>query len=203
GGMICGNGVVEGSEQCDDGNEVDDDGCTRECEFTCTENIHCADDDVCDGAEVCNTETHTCEEGTPAADGTACETETGVVCFMGGCITPECGNSVVEPGEQCDDGMNGDDDDGCTDACEVTCTTEADCSHLDGQCTVGACVDNLCVSEPANEGNSCDDGMACTTGETCGGGTCGGGAPVDCSSEDSECTVGVCDETDGSCVAMP
>ena len=28
---ICGNGQVEGAEQCDDGNTVDGDGCSADC----------------------------------------------------------------------------------------------------------------------------------------------------------------------------
>ena len=28
---ICGNSIVELGEECDDGNEVDDDGCTNAC----------------------------------------------------------------------------------------------------------------------------------------------------------------------------
>ena len=41
-----------------------------------------------------------------------------------GCATPPtnlCGNSAVDSGEQCDDGRNGDDLDGCTDLC-TSCT---------------------------------------------------------------------------------
>ena len=29
---VCGNGVVEGEEQCDDGNRVDDDACSNSCQ---------------------------------------------------------------------------------------------------------------------------------------------------------------------------
>jgi cysteine-rich repeat protein len=38
------------------------------------------------------------------------------------CPPAVCGNGVVEPGEECDDG-NGDAGDGCSPACEVRCTT--------------------------------------------------------------------------------
>src|SRR5690606_3165748 len=30
--VVCGDGVVDMSEQCDDGNKADDDGCTSDCE---------------------------------------------------------------------------------------------------------------------------------------------------------------------------
>lgn len=46
----CGNGVVEGTEQCDDGNDTDDDDCNNDCEVNgagvCTE---CTDDIECGG----------------------------------------------------------------------------------------------------------------------------------------------------------
>jgi cysteine-rich repeat protein len=75
-------------------------------------------------------------------------------------VAPTCGNGVIDPGEQCDDGntFNGD---GCS-----------------AQCTVESCY--TCVGQPSNcspspAGTACDDGNACTVGETCdGAGVCGG-----------------------------
>lgn len=40
-------------------------------------------------------------------------------------VTPGCGNSVIEPGEQCDDG-NTTDGDGCSSHCEVKTTQPAE-----------------------------------------------------------------------------
>lgn len=34
GGAVCGNGVIEGAEQCDDGNTDEGDGCSATCEFS-------------------------------------------------------------------------------------------------------------------------------------------------------------------------
>lgn len=56
----CGNGTIEGTEQCDDGNMTDDDGCTQECRYTCDEDADCSDNDACTGAETCTLATHTC-----------------------------------------------------------------------------------------------------------------------------------------------
>ncbi len=44
GGVVatCGNGVVEGDEQCDDGNLVADDGCEQDCTLTVAEEVQCA-----------------------------------------------------------------------------------------------------------------------------------------------------------------
>lgn len=56
---------------------------------------------------------------------------------------------------------------------------------------------------PANAGSACDDGMFCTTGETCAEGVCGGGMPTDCSSLDDACNEGACNEAEDRCEAMP
>ncbi len=44
----CGNGVLEGTEECDDGNNVDGDGCSAACVSTAT-----CGDDVIEGSEEC------------------------------------------------------------------------------------------------------------------------------------------------------
>jgi len=53
----------------------------------------------------------------------------------------ECGNSLVEPGEECDDGKDGDPDDGCRNDCRWSC-------HDNGEC--GA--------RPCAEAGACDTG---------------------------------------------
>ena len=60
-GPYCGNGEIEGEEECDDGRDGDpDDGCTDECQYSChnddeCDNGHDCTDDICD-----TTSTHTC-----------------------------------------------------------------------------------------------------------------------------------------------
>ncbi|MCZ7683372.1 MAG: DUF4215 domain-containing protein [Sandaracinaceae bacterium] len=158
----CGDNMVVGTEECDDGMDGDDDdGCTDTCELTCEADVDCSDDDVCNGDEVCDTGTHTCGAGTAPADGTSCGAG-AEVCFGGACITPVCGNTVVEPGEQCDDGMNGDDTDGCTDACRRTCTMDSDCD--DGEPCNG---DETCDTTAS----LCEDGTALANGVSCGSGS--------------------------------
>lgn len=59
----CGNGIVDGDEACDDGRNGDDeDGCTDECELSCTTDEDCDDGDVCTGTRTCDTEAGICSE---------------------------------------------------------------------------------------------------------------------------------------------
>jgi hypothetical protein len=80
-----------------------------------------------------------------------------------------------------------------------------DCTYLNDQCGVGVCNEaaNACEYQPAYEGQACDDGLFCTTGETCSVGVCGGGGPRDCSGAGDQCNAGICDEVSDSCVADP
>ena len=95
-----------------------------------------------------------------------------------------CGNSVLDPGEICDDG-DATDGDGCSATCQVeTCWL---CAGLPSVCT------------PDN-GASCSTGDSCVVGETCSGGTCGGGTPVTaCTGGDGCCPVGCTSANDLDC----
>jgi cysteine-rich repeat protein len=71
-GPDCGNGVVEGTEQCDDSNPITGDGCESDCTFSCETADDCSNGNDCDGDEVCNTALHRCQGGTPLPDGNDC-----------------------------------------------------------------------------------------------------------------------------------
>ena len=96
-GESCGDGEINSpSEECDDGNLINEDGCSNECELEEPEKS--CGDNVCNNNETCST----------------CETDCGV------CPTESvCGNDIIETGEECDDGDdNGEKCDNSDDDCE-------------------------------------------------------------------------------------
>ncbi len=93
----CGNGVIEGGERCDDGNDDDGDGCLSTCEVAA-----CGDGYVYAGVEEC-------DDGNNRG-GDACTAD----CLAG----VGCGNGILDEGEVCDDG-NIHSDDGCLADCRA------------------------------------------------------------------------------------
>lgn len=110
--------------------------------------------------------------------------------------SPTLGTSVA-----CDDGNL------CTvnDVCSFgTCSgVPVDCSAKNGQCTVGVCERGMCSSEPTNIGDSCSDGLACTSDDTCTiSGECTG-EDLNCAQYSTQCSVSVCSEIGNGCVLTP
>jgi cysteine-rich repeat protein len=169
---VCGNSIVEGTEQCDDGDSTEGDGCDNDCTFSCAMDAECNDGESCNGIETCNTTTHQCTNPPNLANGTDCGG--GNVCNGGACVAPNCGNTIVEGTEQCDDG-NATNGDGCDNDCTFSCTTAADCS--DGNLCNGAesctLATHTCTAgTAAANGTVCDrDGMPGTR-DICRSGTC-------------------------------
>jgi cysteine-rich repeat protein len=97
---VCGDGIVIAGEQCDDGNNVDGDGCSAACGIE----ARCGDGIVTAGEE--------CDDGNNI-DGDGCSAT---------CRAPVCGDGVVnQPSELCDRGaQNGVAGSGC----EADCTLE-------------------------------------------------------------------------------
>jgi cysteine-rich repeat protein len=77
----CGNSVKDGTEECDDGNQVEGDGCNNDCTFSCHADADCLDADACNGAETCDKTAGTkqlCKAGTApdCDDKQTCTTDT-------------------------------------------------------------------------------------------------------------------------------
>lgn len=104
---VCGNGIVEAWEECDDGNLVNGDGCNSLCQIEEAE-------PVCGNGVV--EEWEQCDDGN-TEDGDGCS----ATCMV---EEPVCGNGILEPGEQCDDG-NTENGDGCDETCAIEPEQEA------------------------------------------------------------------------------
>jgi cysteine-rich repeat protein len=209
---ICGDGVYDFGEDCDDGNLLNDDGCSEFCKLehpelcgngrsesgeTCDDtNLNsgdgcsatCQDEGICgDGVQQ---PWEQCEDGNEA-DGDGCSAE----CLLEGPLN--CGNSVVDPGETCDDGGR-EDGDGCGSDCQI----EGEC----GDSVIGS-------HETCDDGNTADgDGCSaqCQVEETeCGNGrieagescddsnvTDGDGCSAQCTRENPRCGNGIIDENE-------
>ncbi|WP_422884877.1 DUF4215 domain-containing protein [Nannocystis pusilla] len=132
---VCGNGEVEGGEECDDGNDVEGDGCepscvpTPQCGNSMIEQGEVCDDGNTEDGDECSADCQTATPEPECGDGTVQEPE---MCDDGnqepgdGCepdctpTPPECGNGIEEGDEQCDDGN--DVDGGPGDFCKNDCT---------------------------------------------------------------------------------
>ena len=205
-GCDCGCGVVDPdctpttvvARGCGDANTCTDDRCdaTAHCVYppnlaSCEDGLYCTTSDRCAAGA--------CAAGV-ARD---CSAQSNA-CNLGVCDEAQraCVRSPRNTGGTCDDGLY------CTvlDVCASgTCGGSArDCSALSSACAAGTCSESLgrCVASPINQGQSCDDGLRCTTSDSCRSGTCAGTA-VDCSSLNTPCTRGECDPSTGACVSVP
>jgi len=121
----CGDGVLDGNEQCDDGNLLGGDGCSAACQietgWICpTAGQPCMAAKCGDGIVAGNEQ---CDDGNDVAgDGCSatCTLESGAVCPPkgGACVAQHCGDGKVTGTEQCDDGVN-DGSRGCSPTCQV------------------------------------------------------------------------------------
>jgi fibro-slime domain-containing protein len=157
-GGTCGDGVIERSEQCDDGNTTNGDGCSRLCQIEA--NWSCpTEGKPCEYAGVCGngilTSNKACDDGnTESGDGCSadCQTvETGYICRVPGkpCTT-RCGDGQVKGFETCDDG-NTQSDDGCSATCKIE--PGFDCTG-----SPSTCKPTVCGNKIVETGETCDDG---------------------------------------------
>ena len=151
---VCGNGVVQVGEECDDADE------SALCDHDCTAAL-CGDEQVNAAAgEVCDR----------GGDDASCD---------GDCTPVACGDGYANPaaGEQCDD-ANDRDGDGCTAECRAE-----DCAVVGGEVACFYCPPGSSPT-PAYDACACDAGFVdgpdgCTDIDECAAGTdgCAQGRP--------------------------
>src|SRR5512138_770884 len=178
----CGNGAVGGTEECDDHNAVEGDGCSSTCTiesgWCCIDRTTCVAADAhptgvpclvcaptltnttwsatgaiaCDDGVYCN--------GTDTCSGGMCSTHAGLSCTGG---TPYCSETAK----------------GC-----FECTEAAHCD--DGNdCTTDSCDAGVCAH--VNNTGPCDDGVYCNGADACSGGSCSVHAGMPCSGDTVYC----------------
>jgi cysteine-rich repeat protein len=189
---VCGNGLVEQFESCDDENLASGDGCDGACAIEAGYSCSGAPS-ACVGVPV----SWTC----PAfiySDGAACDCGCGTVdpdcatpltfeqcdrinCVFGTllneaaphlCVSPICGDGVIAGNEACDDG-NTAVGDGCSDACFVE--PGFACREAPSQCGPAVCGDGYvdgfetCDDGGLVDGDGCDAACAREDGFVCSG----------------------------------
>jgi len=179
---ICGDGIRDPGEGCDDGNTVAGDGCSAVCQVEICAN------GILDPGEGCDDGNSTSGDGCSAS----CQLEAcgngvldaGEQCddgnTLGGdgcsaiCRREVCGNSTVDPGEGCDDG-NTTSGDGCSATCQREICGNGvldageqcdDGNALGGDGCSATCRREVCGNRIVDPGEGCDDGNT-TSGDGC------------------------------------
>ncbi len=176
GAQVCGNGAKEGTEECDDGNQSNNDSCTTECK----KNI-CGDGNVFTGIEACDSgidnklpnATNLCG----ALYGGSCN-YCNTLCQYKTLSGAYCGDGIMNGTEFCD----GDDMPYiCLKVTGSTVETGKSCAKSDAGKTGGTvCDDGFTCQFPAVCNGGSDNGKSCTVSGVSGtnsytcatGGTC-------------------------------
>jgi cysteine-rich repeat protein len=183
--LSCGNGVMEGEEECDDGNPSNSDECVSCNNARCGDGFRQAGVEVCDDGDGVNSDDYTgtahcnatCTANVVYCGDGVCQQEFEDIrsCMQDGCLGT-CGNGEMEPGEDCDEGEE-----------SMSC---------DGNCSAVMCGDgytNVVAGEECDDANDADTD-ACLAG--CIAAKCGDGvvqAGVEECDDGNEMDIDTCD----------
>ncbi|MCP5468123.1 MAG: DUF4215 domain-containing protein [Deltaproteobacteria bacterium] len=188
GAFVCGDNKVDSeTEECDDGNKIDGDGCSADCKFEIDLNCgdgkqdlgeQCDDGNLEDG-DGCSSQCQN-EDGTVCGDGNITGNEQcddGNIENGDGCnqfcemeTSASCGDGNLDAGEQCDDG-NLSDGDGCDSQCQAEAEVICGDGSVDG--------DEQCDDGNTNNGDGCDENCQSEAGIMCGNGILEAGEECD------------------------
>ncbi len=174
----CGNGVKDGSEQCDDGNQTNGDGCENDCTWSCQSDADCDDNNPCTGAETCDKSDPkkpickpgvavSCTSSKPGCTG-ACDSNSGQCVFADndkddvGCDKDcEDNDPSIFPGaKECADGKDNDCDPGTPDGKDGDCKCYVDkdgdgfSSSTTGSITAVTCPPKYTSKAPTNSAST-------------------------------------------------
>lgn len=185
---ICGNGVVDPDEDCDDDDTLTDPRCDATCHFTCGNGVvdtmagELCDRGIATGPGACPA---SCDDGVACTDDVLTGSECTAACVHSaitarvtgdGCCpvgadattdgdcTSTCGNGIVEPGEVCDTGIVAG-----AGACPMACNDGLVCT-MDVLSSAGTCqaaCSFVPITAPASGDGCCPAGANSTTDSDC------------------------------------
>jgi hypothetical protein len=192
----CGNGQLEVTEGCDDGNVASGDCCSPTCTVAaagspCSDNVFCNGGDTCNASAACANHSGDPCPG-PDGDGNCSETCNEAA---DACNAPDQNDTV------CQDSLFCNGADRClAGACSVHIGNPCPGPDGDASCAE-SCNEGTdsCTAADAN-GSPCSDGVFCNGTDTCSAGVCSqhAGNPCPGADGDVDCSE-TCDETADAC----
>ncbi|MBL4634521.1 MAG: hypothetical protein JKY56_11650, partial [Kofleriaceae bacterium] len=202
---VCGNLVINVNETCDDGDEINGDGCDNNCTITACGNGIETNAEACDDGRDCS-------DGTSCTDAAECVGIGDELCVPrsgdgcdADCSVTGCGNGVTAGDEACDDGRHCSNGTVCIDDGECAGIGDTICVPRSGDgCSADCSATEVCgdgqpdFGEACDNGSHCDDALPGVAGTPCvqGAGSCTGigdelciprsddGCSADCSSSE-------------------